>query len=81
LLNGNERSTLLEEKRRESIAIYRTTLRPSQWKFRLIVTRHKFPSLLAGRRTLSSRGVLFFTTEFLLTTSVSLGYNIKKDLN
>jgi hypothetical protein len=41
LLNGNEKSTLLEEKKRESIAIYRNTLRPSQWKARLIVTRHE----------------------------------------
>jgi len=31
LLNGNEKSTLLEEEKRESIATYRTTLRPSQW--------------------------------------------------
>jgi hypothetical protein len=43
LLNGNEKSTLLEEKKRESVAIYRTALRPSQWKLRLIVTRHKVP--------------------------------------
>jgi len=59
LLNGNEKSTLLEEKKRESIAIYRTTLRPSQWRLRLIVTRHKLLSRLAGRLTISSRGVTF----------------------
>jgi hypothetical protein len=40
LLNGIEKSALLEEKKRESIAICRTTLRPSQWRLRLRVTRH-----------------------------------------
>jgi hypothetical protein len=75
LLNGIEKSALLEEKKRESIAICRTTLRPSQWRLRLRVTRHTVHFSVGWKAAAGE--CHFVRSSFCL---LSLGYKIKMGL-
>ena len=81
MLNGNEKSTLLEEKKKGINCDLQNHIEPLSMEDQAPLEEAGFTSVLVERRTHRSRGVPFRTAEFLLTASVSLGYNIKMDLN
>jgi hypothetical protein len=82
LLNGNEKSSLLEEEKGESIASYRTALRPSQWRLRLIVTRHKTPFYVGWKAYTQQQGsAIFVRPSFCSLPMFHLVIILKRILN